>query len=243
MKPLKTSPFIPEFKRKYSNEILPVQWVSNDSNVRRKLSTSGCGHFLRCLGICARAISESVKRTPRQGGHIVQARLHATPARRQLLGDAALARRMLVLDCAQGHSQFRSAHLLVQFHRACGAAAGGQKEGASCNLKARSSLPSTGDAIFSAARAAESLLSLLVGSVGSARPMAARDVQESVFATCHLRSRIIPIQRSVSRHPPSFLSNAAGASGGCCSWPPSPSQRASHQALPCRRGVRELAGT
>ena len=68
MKPLKTSPFIPEFKRKCSNEILPVQWVSNDSNVRRKLSTSGCGHFLRCLGICARAISESVKRTPRQGG-------------------------------------------------------------------------------------------------------------------------------------------------------------------------------
>jgi hypothetical protein len=120
----------------------------------------------------ARHLRVSEKDAAARGGHIVQARLHATPARRQLLGDAALARRMLVLDCAQGHSQFRSAHLLVQFHRACGAAAGGQKEGASCNLKARSSLPSTGDAIFSAARAAASqrLLSLRVRWFGTPHP-------------------------------------------------------------------------
>lgn len=49
IKPLCTSPFMPEFKRKFSNEILPVQLTSRVSKARRRFSTSGCRHFLRVL--------------------------------------------------------------------------------------------------------------------------------------------------------------------------------------------------
>ena len=47
MKPLNTSPFMPECKRKCSKGTLPVPLASIASKVKRKFSTSGCVHFLR----------------------------------------------------------------------------------------------------------------------------------------------------------------------------------------------------
>lgn len=47
LKPLNTSPFIPEFSRKLSNEILPVLLVSSASKAWRRFSISGSGHFFR----------------------------------------------------------------------------------------------------------------------------------------------------------------------------------------------------